>query len=223
MPLSLTEAYPRGGVDGTVTLVPGASYNWDLLLAPNYGTSIRARALSYTFEDQEARQEAGVGVQHRRDDYEADLGVFGRMELPFGFEVTARPGLKLRRVFGSSSALRPGQDAAPLRATDYLSTGWTGLGPSLGGGLGWRVIGPLVLAGNGELGYLYGGTMDARNVPSILPMVGWRAVGEARLELGSIGLALGYSLGHWGHDSAVPTEVLSQDWSGPTARLIWLY
>lgn len=224
LPLTLSEVYPRGGLDGSVAMVPGAAYNWDLLLAPNYGTSIRARALSYTFEDLEARQDAGVSVQHRRDDYEADFGVFGRLELPFGFEATARPGIKLRRVFGSATAQRkPGQDATPLVATDYLSTGWTGLGPSLGAGLGWRLLGPLVLTGGGEVGYLYGGTMDARSVASVLPMLGWRAGGEARLELGSVGLALGYSLGHWGHDSTVPTEVLTQDWGGPTARLIWLY
>jgi len=182
----------------------GAGGNWDV----------------YDFSTGQAPVARGFQVLHQRDDYEADLGVFGRLPLPWGFELTGRPGVVVRLVRGASSGGVAEGSPAALPSDDYLSTGWLGLGASLGGGLGWRVFGPLSLAGTGQVDYLYGGKMDNPSLASVLPMLGYRAGGELRLDFGPLGIGAGYQLGHWGHSGA---NQLDLDWSGPTARLVWLF
>ncbi|MDB5098838.1 MAG: hypothetical protein JWM80_3259 [Cyanobacteria bacterium RYN_339] len=217
--LNVREVYPTGKLQGSVDNVVAGGVSYDQLLTPNLGASVHFRGLSYTFADDQAAQRA-ITIQHKRDDYEVDFGVLGRLPLPWGFELMGRPGVLVRVVRGATSGGPTNGTLADLPSDDYLSTGWVGLGASLGGGLGWRVIGPLSLVGTGQLGYLYGGKMDNPGLASVLPMLGYRAGGEVRLDLGPVGLALGYSLGHWGHDA---TNQLDQDWSGPTGRLGWVF
>jgi hypothetical protein len=217
--LNLRESYTAGGLEGTVDNVPVGTITYDHLLTPNYGPSIRTRALAYSFSD-DVPLARGLTIEHRREDYEADVGIFGRLQLPWGFELMGRPGVVVRMVRGSTTGGPTNGTLVDLPSDTYLSTGWLGLGASLGGGLGWRVFGPLSLAGTAQVDYLYGGNMDNPSIPSVLPMLGYRAGGELRLDFGPVGLAAGYAMGHWGHDATNP---LYLDWGGPTARLLWIF
>jgi hypothetical protein len=223
LPLLLTESYPLGHSDSSVAIVPGGSLAWDVLFTPNFGSSVKARAISYTLSDQELQGRA-ITLEHRRDDYEANFGVFGRLPLPFGVELMAQPGLRIRSVQVSSNGTGPSGVAVQLpTGNDYMSSGWLGIGGVLGGGLGWHIAGPLALAMTGEVGYLSGGSMAAVGIHSIFPLVSYRVGGEARLDLGPVGLTAGYELGHAGHSGTLAGDELSQDWSGPTGSLSWLF
>lgn len=222
LPLALTQVYPLGKVNAEVDTVPAGNLAWSALFTPNFGLTIETQAVGYTLSDQEASVR-GFTVLHRRDDYQAEIGIFGRQALPLGFEVMARPAVLVRTVQASSQGGVTGGDLKGLAENDYLSTGWLGVGGAVEGGLGWRIFGPLSIAATGDFGYLSGGKMFGLGVPSVFPMLSYRACGELRLDFGSLGFSAGYELGHDGHTGSASGDDPETDWSGPTAGLAWLF
>jgi hypothetical protein len=175
--------------------------------------------MSYTVED-EAATTAGFSVMHKRSDYEGALKLRARLPLPAGFELAAEPGFMLRMMGVDNTD----KDGNVIENVDrYLYSGWLGYGPSVSGGLGWHVFGPLSLVGTGEFNYLFAGGMNQAGVTPIFPMMGIRAGGELRLDFGLVGLSTGYNLTNWSFTGADANGTLTQSASGPFLKLNIVY
>lgn len=223
VPLSLVESYPDGNSDLTIGAIPGAVFGWDHMLTPNLGLALSGRAMSYTIQDDVAR-EGGVQLQHKRDDYEAALGLRGRFPLGSALEFMIQPGILFRTVQVGSTVVALVDDQADGTPRDaavgqYLSSGWQGFGAGLGLGLGLQVIGPLSLAGTGEVNSLFSGNMYQGSVAPIFPLLGYRAGLEARLTFGWFGGGVGYHFTGYSNTAIG----LNQTWSGPVVKLNVVY
>lgn len=233
VPLSLTEEYPLGKSSSAISgVIPVAAFQWDQMFTPNVGLSANMKAMSYTFDDQAATFTGLIGskIGHRRDEYEGGLGIRGRLPLPAGLELMIQPGFMVRSV-GVQNLLFPivGGVASPLATgtattlNEYMYSGWLGYGAAVGFGLGWHLVGPLSIAATGEADYLFGGSMNLANVPSVFPMIGIKGGGEVRLDLGWFGLAAGYNLTNYTHTGTAAGDNLTQSWSGPYVKTSIVY
>ncbi|HEY9723338.1 MAG TPA: hypothetical protein V6D47_15110 [Oscillatoriaceae cyanobacterium] len=223
LPLSLTETYPAGGSDSNVaTIIPAGAFGWDQMFTPNFGISLFGHAMSYTLSDQ-AAADAGLSITHRRDDYEGEFGLRGRLPLPAGLEVMLQPGFMVRDMNVSSNSTDAAGNTAAADATSYLYSGFLGYGPAVVGGLGWHVWGPLTIATTGEFDYLLGGSMSEAGVSSVFPMTGIKAGGELRLDFGMFGLTGGYNITSYGFNGGSSDDTLSQNWGGPFLKLNVIY
>lgn len=223
LPMSLTETYPAGGSNSTVSsIIPAGTFGWDQMFTPNFGLSLFGHAMSYTLQDQAATN-AGLTVTHRRDDYEGEFGLRGRLPLPAGFELMLQPGFMVRDVNVSSNSTDASGNSAPISASQYLYSGYLGYGPAVVGGLGWHVWGPITIASTAEYDYLLGGSMFQSGVDSVFPMTGLKYGGELRLDFGMIGLTGGYNLTNYGFNGGSSDTTLSQSWGGPYLKLNVIY
>lgn len=233
LPLSLAETYPLGKSNSSISgIIPVGAFSWDQMFTPNVGISANMKAMSYTFDDQAATFTGAIGskIAHRRDEYEGGLGIRGRLGLPAGLELMLQPGFMVRSV-GVQNLLFPivGGVASPLATgsattlNEYMYSGYLGYGASVGFGLGWHLIGPLSLAVTGEGDYLFAGSMNVPNVPSVFPMIGIKGGGEVRLDLGWFGLAAGYNLTNYTHSGSATGDNLAQSWSGPYVKTSIVY
>jgi hypothetical protein len=222
LPLSFNEAYPAGNSLTSIGFIPGGTVEWTQMFGPYVGFGLGTHAMSYTLEDTEGAA-AGQQIRHKRGDYEFNIGPRGRLPLPFGLEMYAQPGFLLRKVTVDSTAQALSADgtvntASPATAfggESYLNSGFTGYGAQLQVGLGYHAFGPLSLAVLGEYNALLAGGMDQASVPTILPLMGFRAGAEARLDFGLLDMALGYNYTSYGNSGLV----LSQSWTGPYAKI----
>lgn len=225
-PFAITELYPNGGsdilVDASTTGLPiatlGGAFGWEQMFSPNFGLTLSGRGMSYTVSDDQAVA-AGFDITHKRSDYEGALRLRARLPLFAGLELAAEPGMMVR-MMGVDSM---NGTAAATPAENYLYSGWLGYGPSVAGGLGWHLFGPLSIVGTGEFNYLISGSMNQSTLTPVFPMMGWRAGGEARLDMGVIGLHAGYNLTNWSYTGADANDTLTQSWSGPYVRMNILY
>jgi hypothetical protein len=196
----------------------GGVFGWEQMFTPNFGLTLGGNALAYTIED-EASTNAGVTISHKRSDYSGALRLRARLPLVAGLELAVDPGLMVRMV-GVDNA----QAGNALPALDqYLYTGWLGYGPSVAGGLGWHLFGPLSIAGVGEFNYLMAGGMNSASVTPIFPLMGWKAGGEMRLDMGALGVTAGYNLTNWSFNGGDANSTLTQSWSGPYLKFAIVY
>lgn len=218
VPLALTESYPAGGSDSTVSSpLLGGTFAWNQMFTPNVGMSLGMRAIGYTLRDA-AVTETGSDLTHKRDDIEGDVGIRFRLPLGGGLEMMAEPGFMLRAMMVQNKL-----DGADTIVDEYLYSPWLGYGPKVGAGLGWRVFGPLSLVATGEFNYFMAGTMFLPSVDPVFPMIGIRAGGEARMDFGFLGLAAGYNFTNYSFSGAAAGGTLSQTWSGPYVRTSIVY
>ena len=222
----MSERYPQGGVDASIPWTLGGGFGWDHMFSESVGLAIAGRTQGYVLDDDAVRAR-GFEAKHKRDEYELTAGIRGRMAFGGGLEGMLQPGLLTRYVSASTTHAKltggvPG-DAVPVDTTDYLSSSWLGIGPAVRAGLGWRLGGPFALATYGDFRYVATGSVLTQGVDAFFPMMGWRAGGEARLDLDGFGLALGYVMGHDGHAGTGAADTLDQDGGTAYGRASWLY
>ena len=221
-PLGITETYPTGGSDLSIPFDIGGDIDLAWVPTDNFGVGLNTHAMSYKFTDDDAALNAAQQILHQRDDYELAIGPIFRLPFPAGFEMYLRPGFAVRSV-GVTTTAQPldadgnptGDTPAPVNGDSYLTSGFLAYGGQIQGGVGWRILDPLSVAVTGEYNYLLAGGLSKTDVqPSILPLTGFRAGAQVRLDFAPLGLEAGYNLTSW---SGNPD--LSQSWNGPYLKV----